>query len=653
MHNQKTSRLVPHWQVALGVFALMFFAVLIAFGGSLFQNFHQIDDTYLVVNNLAIRGVTVDHLKTIFTTFDPELYVPLTLFTYQIDYMLGGLHAELFHLTNLLIHSGNAVLLAWLLYLLLGTGWPASRAKGWIAILCGLLFAIHPLNTEAVVWISGRKDLLSTFFFLGTCIGYVLYRHRVQYAYLLSIVLFLLALLSKVMVAPLPLVLLLADLLVERRKLSVAMLADKLPYIVLAGAFMVVAVAGKERVLAASTLLETALMAGRSTVFYAGKFALPVQLSVFYPHLGAITPSMPLFFVPALLVAASVGVAAWAWRRRTWLTFGILFFLVTLTPTFLNFQKGEVTFFAVDRYAYLPSIGLFFIIAVVCTMIADQWEKNMGSQRAQRLATQVGSVVCLVLVVLSMRQTGVWNDSQTLYEHALALYPESVSARSGLAAIYRQDGRQEDELKVMQDGLKYTPNDVSLLDGIGSVYAQQSKFDEALVKYEQAMRADPTNPEPYFYRGSLQSDRGQIDAAIRDYQHAIDMDPSYVAATNNLASIYMERNELDKALTYFNQALAYNPNFMEGQYNVGRILHAQGKLAEAETHLLTADELSPYTPDILAALAAIRIDQKRYDEALNYLRSALQIERKHPDALALLQSLIDQGIVGTQGQRMQ
>ncbi len=644
VHEQASQSAFPRWDIALGVFLAMLVAVLLAFGGSLFQGFVQLDDPYLIYGNLAIRGISLEHLRTIFTTYDPELYIPLTLLSYQLNYILGGLHTEIYHLTNLLLHAANAAMVTWLLSLL--------TRKGYLALFCGLLFAVHPLHTEAVVWLAGRKDLLSTFFFLASAVGYLLYRRDVRYAYLISIVCFLLALLSKVMVAPLPLVLLLSDLLLDRRRWQWSLLLDKIPYMALAGIFMFIAILGKERILVSSTLLETLLMAAKSTVFYIQKFFVPIQLSVFYPHVGSIRASMPQFLIPSVIVVSLLALAAWAWRRYASLSFGILFFLVTLSPTFLNFHKGETIFFAVDRYAYMPSIGILILIIVAASWLMKQYETRMSEKRIGQLAARIGGAILLMLCVLSFRQTGVWDSSELLYANALKLYPESVAARTSLAMIYREQGKTEEELSVLKDGLPQG-KDVSLLVALGSVYDRQKKPADAIAYYEEAMNIDAKNPEPYFYLGSLEYDRGNVDKAIDHYARAIALDPSYVAASNNLGSIYMERADFDRALDNFDRALLYNPNFMEGHYNVGRILHSRNQLAAAEEHLLKADALNPDSPDILTAIAAIRVDQKRYPEALNLLRNALLIDKQHADARTVLQQLIDDGIVGMENQRME
>ncbi len=651
---QKPSPPLPRWDIALGVILLMLIAVMLAFGGSLAHGFVTLDDPLLIYGNLAVRGFSAENIRTIFTTFDPELYIPFTFLSYQANYALGGLHAEIYHLTNLLLHTANAALATWLASLILSSAHKdehTTNRERIFALLIGMIFALHPLHTEAVAWLSARKDLLSTFFFFGSFIAYLLYRRGIRFSYLASLALFLAGLLSKVMIAPLPVLLLLHDALLERRTFHWTMIADKLPHLLLSGALMIVAVFGKERVLGSSSLLEIVLMSGRSTMFYIGKLLVPVNLSVFYPHTGPIAPSMPVFFVPLLLVAAVLCFAAWSWNRWPLMSFGIFFFLIALCPTFLNFHKGADMFFAVDRYAYAPSFGFLLAAAGVLAPLASRMEERIDAKKLDNLFLQAGGVILLAFCFLSMRQTALWDSTKSLYEHALALYPQSVSARVGLAQAYREEGKLDDELKVLQDGLASTP-DVRLLTGIGSVYDRQKKPQDARKQYQQAMALDPANPEPYFYLGSLEQDGGNAEKAIDDYERAIALDPSYVAASNNAGSIRMERGEFEKALEHFNRALAYNPNFMEGHYNVGRILHSQGKLDEADEHLRKADLLNADSPDVLTAIAALRVDQKRYTEALALLKRILTLDKQNADAKAILQSLIERGIVGQQNERL-
>ena len=585
---------------------------LLAFGRSLTQDFAPLDDDLLITQNLAIRGMTPEHLKTIFTTYDPELYIPVTFVSYQLNYMIAGLEPWIYHLTNIALHAGNAMLVMWVIFLLMRI----CTGKACLAptIFGGLLFVVHPLNTEAVAWLAGRKDLLSAFFFLGAWGMYIKYLERKGKAclaptatYCLSISFFTLALLSKVMAATLPAILILTDILIERRKWEWKILIDKIPYVVLSGIFLFVGTAGKERILSHHSIWETTLMAAKSTVFYLQKFVLPIHLGVFYPYRGEISLLLPAFFVPIVVLLILFTLSTLAHRRRALdpvfgraLVFGSLFFLITLAPTFINFHKGGEMYFASDRYPYVPMIGLIFVIITTMTMAQ---EKGAALLRPYR---RVWGIFCITIIVLltglSYRQTMIWDSARTLFGNTLTLYPESVAARSALATMDKNEGRYEQAIKLLRDGIGQE-DDARLRMGLGTVYAKMGRVEDATDQFQQALVLEPDNPEPLVGLGVLDEYNKKIPEAMEKYRNAVAMDPSYVSARNKLGSLLFEQGKMEEAEGQFRAALAWNPNADGVLYNLSLILDKQGKRAEALDILHKAHDLNPDSREIAAALA--------------------------------------------------
>ncbi|NOS68151.1 MAG: tetratricopeptide repeat protein [Candidatus Peribacteraceae bacterium] len=590
---------LTRWQTFTLICGVTFLLILAAFGRSLFQGFAPLDDDLLITMNLAIRGLTWEHLKTVFTTYDPELYIPLTFVSYQIDYMIGGPAPWIYHLTNLLLHAGNAMLVMWVMFLL--------TKKKWLSISAGLIFAVHPLNTEAVVWLAGRKDLLSTFFFLAAWVGYIHYRmirgvsrNAPTATYCVSIVLFILALLSKVMAMTLPAILILTDVLIEKRKWEWRMLIDKIPYAMLSGIFLFVATAGKERIIANHSLYETALMAAKSTVFYLQKFLLPVRLGVFYPYHGEISLFLPTFLIGTLIVIALIAGAAYFFvRRQRWATFGIAFFLITLAPTFINFHKGGEMYFASDRYPYLPMVGLVFLIAMM--IVIREKGAPAGRPYSHFWISCAGGGVIIALTTLSFFQTKIWDSPQALFGNTLRLYPESVAARVALASMDKQMGRYDQAIKLLRDGLAHGEN-LQLRMALGSVYAKIGRVDDAADQFTQALTLEPDNPEPFVALGVLDEYNKKIPEAMEKYSKAVDLDPSYVSARNKLGSLLLENGKKEAAEEQFRAALKWNPNAEGVLYNLSLILDMDGKTDEALELLERAHALNPDDVTISSAL---------------------------------------------------
>lgn len=602
--------------ILLAVFLIVAFAT---FGRSISQGFAPIDDSFLIRDNIAIRGITLAHLRLIFTTFDPELYIPLTLFTFQLNYLLSGLHTELYHITNILLHAFNAFFVVLLLEKL-------SKQK-LLSIAGGLLFLVHPLHTEAVVWLAGRKDLLSTFFVLLSFLFYIRVRERrgvkadtdqVQTGggwYAFSVFFFLLALLSKVMAATLPVVLFLYDLMIEKRSIKKRMFFDKVPYLMLSAIFLGVATVGKERILSSSTFLETMLMAGKSTVFYLQKLFAPTDLSPFYPFNGEIAINDPQFFIPALIVLGLLCAAGLAYKRASWITFGIFFLIVTLSPTFFNFHKGSQMFFAVDRYAYLPSIGILFLLVMVAGIFCSplcrngegrgvrwswksgewQWVRWFG-KGAKWLGIGVGLFIAALLSFLSYQQSRIWDSAEVMLTRTLRLYPESITARTDLARIWREQGKVQEAFDLLLEGLTYG-NDPALHIGAGLVYAKAGQADEAEAQLLKAANLDPTNPEPIYYLGSIAMQIGNPDQALKNFEQAVALDPSYVAARVALGRMYVQRKRNEEALLQFQEAVSWNPSNIDARVELATLLENLGRFEEAEEHWVVAETLDPQVHD--------------------------------------------------------
>lgn len=562
-----------------------------AFGRSLVQGFAPIDDSYLIVGNLAVRGVTFENLRTIFTTFDPELYIPLTLFSFQLNYLASELAPWSYHLGNLLLHAANA--------LLVGSVLEKLTKQRTLSLFGGILFALHPLHTEAVVWIAGRKDLLSTFFFLLSFLCYISWidgqrkvvNGKRKWAwYFSSLLCFLCALLSKVNTVTLPVILLLTDVLVLRRRDVRRMLLEKVPYVFFALVFMGIATLGKERVLASSTILETLLMAARSTVFYLQKFFFPFGLTVFYPHQGPIGIADPRFFIPLLLVLLLVGCALRSlWKKRTF-AFGFLAYLTILSPTFLNFHKGDAMFFGVDRYAYLPSVGILLLLIVGMTWILERWRSIPFW-----IPCGMGVSIVILFTLLSFHQTRFWDSPETLFRHALALYPESVPARTDLARMLREQGRTTDAFTLLKEGLRYGDNGHLHL-AAGYIYAKVGQVHEAEEQFRVALDMLPMNPEPVFSLGSLKEQTGDSRAAEELFTKAIKMDPSYVGARVRLGRILLARGMRDEARREFQEALGWNRSSRGALLGLADIIEIEGDSEQAALYRSKVTSLDPAFP---------------------------------------------------------
>lgn len=544
-----------------------------AFGQSILQGYAPIDDLFVVVRNLATRGPTGDHLRIAFTTFDPELYIPATLVSFQLNYLVSGLNPWSYHLVNVLLHGMNATLL----FLILKRVTNAPRAS----LFAAALFAVHPIHTEAVVWITARKDLLSTFFAFASILAFL---RQTRSSVLLSIALFLCALLSKVSVAPLPLVFpLLINL--QGEKWNRKTLLSIVPFLLLSVAFVSIGVFGKERIVETTNLVQTFLLIPRSTFFLLKKFLMPGNLSPLYEVTDPITLTNPWIIASLSGFLGLIGIFGFIRHRLGAASLSALIFFILLLPAFLTFHKAGTFFLASDRYIYLPSLGLLLLIALLLRGIGGRW-----SLPKPAIAGTSGFLIAL-LCLLSMKQTKLWNSADALFTHALLVTPRSVAARTALAQTKLDMDQPEQAFAILKEGLKQG-DDVRLHLMAGNVYASTGQVTDALAQFVKVTLMEPGNADGWFSIGSIKEQTGDSVAALENYRTAVKLDPSDVPALVGIGRLLAQQGNLTGAEQAFRSALAWNPNSMEAHRGLAPVLAKTGRTDEAQVHLELGLELS-------------------------------------------------------------
>jgi Flp pilus assembly protein TadD len=508
---------------SMRVLAVFFLALgLLVYGYSAISNdFVKFDDDMLITENPAVQSLEPGAFAWAFTHFDPELYIPLTFVSYQIDHGIAGLRPEMFHLTNLLLHILNA----FLVFLLLG-GLTGDRRIG---LLGGLLFLLHPLHVEAVAWASGRKDLLSTCFFLASTLSYMKYASEgSRRGYVGSLLFFLLGLLSKVSILLTPVLFLGIDWVQGRRPT----LKDKIPHLLLTIAFGIVAVVGKQNILHDSPLGSMILMAAKSTVFYLGKLLIPYPLSVIYPFREEITLASSDFLLPLLLLTILTITVLSSLRFTRWIAFGAGWFLLMLLPSFTNFAKAGEVFFASDRYAYVPSIGLFLLVG-----LGIVWLLRSRPSFTKILEPAIAAIL-IIFAVVSLRQTTVWASTNTLFTNVLAHYDDSPLALNKVGSNKMKQGDLEGAFDLFERSIALKPTARAYYN-MGVIYLTRSDYDKALEANLKAVELDPEHAWAHVNLGYLYARQRNHEKAAGEYERALEIDPKDVETMINLASMYM------------------------------------------------------------------------------------------------------------------
>ena len=556
------------------------------------------DDRYITENLHVHNGLTWRTITWAFTATEQGNWHPLTWLSHALDYQLFHQNPAGHHLTSLLIHAANAVLLfLFLMY--------ATRRLG-PSLFVAALFALHPINVESVAWVAERKNVLCTFFFFATLIAYCWYARQPDWRrYLVFAGLFVLGLMSKAMVITLPFVLLLLDYWPLGRirgghaDASAAPLSklvvEKLPLIALSAASAVITMqaqraGGAMRSTAQFSLavrLENAVMA---YAMYLWKMIWPSHLSPIYPHPGDSLAGWQVG--TSALVLLAVTAVALKFRARRYLLTGWLWFLGTLVPVIGLVQVGDQAM--ADRYAYIPLVGIFIMIAWRIADLADS--KQIG------LVVRVIPAACVLLALsfATNRQLGYWSSNYDLWTHAVA-----VTGRNFIAQ-----------------------------DNLGGALLWLGKTDEAYLHFQAAAEINPLDPMSRSNLGAYLQEHGHMAEAIEKYNRVITLtsDPGLLAATYaNLGAAYRKLGDDEKARTSYDQALQLNPNQYNAYLGLGELLEKQSRLDDAISNYSKAVELRPTDTGFLLLGRALERTGRR-SEALAAYQAALKLSPEMPEA---------------------
>ena len=569
-----------------------------------FVNFD--DDDYISENPHVQSVLSRQAIIWAFTATRAANWHPLTWLSHMIDCQLYGLNPSGHHLTNVLFHLVNTLLLFLLLNRITGASW----RSGFVAAL----FALHPLHVESVAWVAERKDVLSTLFWLLTMWAYIYYVEKPRlHRYLFTLLLFALGLMAKPMLVTLPCVLLLLDYWPLKRielgqsasgqpaviqpstiakkpgAQAFRLLLEKTPLFVLVAVSSVVTfvvqksggAVGALEVYPIKIRVANALF---SYVSYMVKMIWPQNLAVFYPHPGQSLPMWQAAAAGLLLLLISIAVIR-AGRRQSYLPVGWLWYLGTLVPVIGLVQVGAQAM--ADRYTYVPLIGLFIMAA---------WgvPELLAKYRFQRtvLAT-LATILLVTLTLVSKRQVRHWQNSLTLFQQAVEVTADNYVAHDSLGNALAQQGMLDQAIVHYREALRIKSNLVNTHNNLGVALLQQGEINRAMAQYYQALRLKPDSAETHNNLGVALFTVGQLDQAIGHYLTAIKLDPNFGKAYNNLGNALARQGKLDEAFSQYYKALELKANYPEAHNNLGVALAQQEKLREAIAHFKRALQLRP------------------------------------------------------------
>ena len=632
--------------------------------------FISLDDPGYVSSNPRVQaGLSLDGLRWALATGHEANWHPLTWLSHMLDSQLYGPQAAGPHITNLLLHLATTLLLFRLLRQMTGALWRSA--------LVAALFALHPMHVESVAWVSERKDVLSGFFCVLTLLAYAAYvkqspvpspESRVQrprstvhsppstaspsrftfhvsLPYLLSLLFFALGLMSKPMLVTLPFLLLLLDYwplkrmknAVECRKKesepgtsslfilrhSSFILLEKLPFFLLAALSSAVTFVVQRSGGAVMPTTELSL-SGRianalvSYVRYVAKLVWPADLACFYPR----PEHWPVWQVAGAFLVLAV-ITALVLRLLTnhgYLAVGWFWYLGTLVPVIGLVQVGEQAI--ADRYSYLPSIGLFLMVAWGLGDIARLWPRLKPVLAAAAVLGLAG------LLLVTRQQVLYWRTSETLFRHTLAVTGDNPWVHCLLADTLADSGNFDEADAQCREALRLKPGFPEIQVLYAKVLARGKKLEQAAAVLSEVVQQNPADSAAQCALGSVFSQKGDFPAAIQHFRQALSLKPNYSEARFNLASALSQQGDTSGAIDQYRQGLRSQPDFPDGLNNLAWILAASANPTvrngeEAVQLARRACALTRYQrPMLVGTLAAAYAETGRFDEAVTAAQTA-------------------------------
>ncbi len=648
MARRRSARVYWIWAVC----GFLLLAVGLVFGQTASHDFIAYDDNIFVYQNPHVtEGLTTSGLWWALTDGPLGDWYPLTGLSHMLDCQLYGLNPAGHHLTNVSLHAASAVLLFLVLLRATRDLWPSA----WVAAV----FAVHPLHVESVAWVAERRDMLSGLFFMLTLGAYTMYAERPSLArYLAVAALLALGLMSKPMLVTVPFLLLLLDYWpLDRFRRTAAdpatasrswlgrlpvgwrLAFEKVPLLALAAVDCGIVVA-THLAFRSDDIVEPLPMATRlanaavSYAAYVGQSFYPVDLSPFYPYLGAGQPVARVAGSLALLLAITA-IAAHGWRRRPYVLVGWLWFLGMLVPVIGLVRVSHHA--RADRYTYLSQIGLSIALAWTVWTVYQSQSIRRPTRWGGRLLAGVSVATVLLLALVAWRQTSYWRDTEAVWTRALACTDPNVMARFNLAVVYVGQEKTAAAIDQLREAVAEPLVDQQVLALchllLADILTQQGKLDEALEHYGRTVQLYPAGPRGHLRLAMALASAGRHDQSIAEWRQTLRLAPAFWSARIGLADALLASGDAAEAAVQCREALERQPGAVEAIVILAEALVAQGEAEQAIPHFQQALELEPNNARAHFHLGLALCDLGRAHSALVHLNEAMRLQ---PDDVQML-----------------
>ena len=535
--------------------------IFIVFLPSLSGGFLNWDDPKYIIDNAYIKNFSWAGFKAMFFNYYGGNYHPFTALSNAIEYKMFGLNAKVYHCINLLIHLINALLVFKVIMLL------CNEVK--VAVLVSLLFGIHPMHVESVAWISERKDVLYTFFYLIAIIKYIRFQEgNGNYKqYFLLILAFFCALLSKSAAVTLPLTLIVIDFYFQK-KINFFLIVNKIPLFIFSILFGIIALHSQRVEGSLSDLTSVFFLSDRiflilySILFYVVKLFIPIGLSAFHAYPDKVNNLLPWYFYFSPLMFGLIFYMVFKLKEfKKILIFGFLFYFFNIILVIQLIPVGLAI--VAERYTYVSYIGLFFIIAKVFFYLED---KFINMKTIIRIA---GIAILFIFCIITYNRNKVWNNSISLWNDVIEKNSNISLAYYNLGNAHKNIMDYQGAVAAYTGAIRTKAGHENALFNRAHAYADMAMHKEAINDYSTLIQLLPLHEESFLNRAISNASLNNYDAAIADYSSAIKINPQRANTFYSRGNMKASLKFFDVAISDYNVAIELNPQLSEAYNNRG------------------------------------------------------------------------------------
>jgi protein O-mannosyl-transferase len=628
----------------LNASVLIFLIGFAVYGNSFNNEFTNWDDEDLVVNNKTIRSLSIENVRKIFTFHKGSTYQPVRVFSYAVDYYFWKFNPLGYHIQNTLLHAFAGIflflaLLSAIPQIKVREGFSESETR-YIAFFTAILFIVHPVNVEAVAWLSGRKYVLLAFFLFLSFYLFVKSSEGDRFHWLRfagSLFFCVLCILSSPFGIIAPALYFLFDYCRDDENNPFKVLKKRiiffLPYILVGFVLfwilfkaLVLGPGGADTEHFGGDPFTTLVTMFRVMYDYCKNFILPLWLNCRYPdYVSSTFWNYKILVTIVVLFFSLVFLINQLRKGSKKYLFPFCWFLIAWIPVS---NIIPISTKMADRYVYIGGVGFFLFFS----FLLIQRYKRIKLLNSDIIKFNIILICFIFLSVMTWQRNQVWSSSLTLWEDSFKKDPNNIVASTNLGAVYFHEKNYQKAIKYYKMAERINPEHFAVHNNLGAAYMKQGNLKKAVAHYLKDLEINPGRISNHRKLGALYLDIGDLDNALKHYLKVSISEVADSIVFFSIGSLYAEKGSIESAIKCYQTALKLDPEYEQAYYDLGRLWHGKNDLDKAEKMYKKALKIKQNYPEVYNSLGNIDLMRGKIIEAVEKYETAIEMKKNYPEA---------------------